>query len=153
MSVLTHGRRRGRRHGEPTNEAGPLTTVDLGPGVEWLQPSLQACLGTGFSVTPGLGEHPGGLVVLAGDDPAGVVEFACAHPEAWVVAVTGPYGADPDPITSAAVIEGGAQDCQPLDSVPVLAAHLRAVARRGVLGHPPRPTERPDTAPPTPQDR
>lgn len=110
--------------------ASPIT-VDVGPGLEWLRKGLQACLGPGFAVICGLPERPMGLVLLSGDDPAVVVDFACAHPEASVVAVTGAYGADPDPATAATVIEGGAEDCQTLTSIRVLAAHLRAVARRG----------------------
>lgn len=70
-----------------------------------------------------------GLVLLSVNDPAVVVDFACTHPEAWVVAITCPYL---DPTTTAAVLDGGAEDCQTITSVPVLAAHLRAVARRGL---------------------
>ncbi|MHB1533499.1 MAG: hypothetical protein ACYC1D_02625 [Acidimicrobiales bacterium] len=115
---------------EPGARPGPTATISLGPGVEWLQPSLQACLGPAFSVTPGVRGPPGDLVVLSGDDPASVVGFACSHPELCVVALSAAQSEERVAGTSRAVNEGAAQRGQDLGSIPLLAAHLRALARR-----------------------
>ena len=132
MRVLGHSRTHSGRSGaEPTKIA-----VKLGPGTEWLQASLQTCLGAGFAVTAGLGGNLDELVILTADDPSRVEEFAGAHPEASVVAVA--YGGDADPATSAELLDGGAQGYLSVDSVPVLAAYLRAISRR----HPPQPSGR-----------
>jgi hypothetical protein len=127
--------------------------VLLDPALGGSATLLQQALGPAFSVvvgTPPAGMAPPAHYVVAttAADAAAVAQVRQAFPAADLLVVTGGAAPEPDPRQAAAFFTAGADAILTSMSVPELAAHVQARARRFTPGGPapapqPQPAARP----------